>query len=81
VNEEHPEEGDKNFKLSDDDKHIVDELRAAFKARNAIPQGERVFYSHPRFSENFGPIQGEDGEWYFPKSPDLSNETPTDTSD
>lgn len=58
-------------RLSREDRKFVDETRAALAARDAFPPGARIWYRAPRFSENFGPIQGEVGEWHFPKSPIL----------
>ncbi|MEU4058452.1 hypothetical protein [Rhodococcus qingshengii] len=57
------------FRLSREDRKIVEETRAALAARDALPPEKRIWYRAPRFSENFGPIEGDDGEWYFPKSP------------
>ena len=59
------------FRLSREDRMFVDETRAALAAPDALPPEKRIWYRAPRFSENFGPIQSEDGEWYFPKSPIL----------
>ncbi|MDE8648979.1 hypothetical protein PXH69_28810 [Rhodococcus qingshengii] len=57
------------FRLSKEQRKTVKRLDAKRKFQAAIPPEQRKMNRTPRFSENFGPIQGEDGEWYFPKSP------------
>lgn len=55
------------FRLSKEQRKTVKRLDAKRKFQAAIPPEQRKMNLAPRFSENFGPIEGDDGEWYFPK--------------
>jgi hypothetical protein len=68
------------FRLSREDRKIVEETRTALATRDALPAEKRTWYRAPRFSENFGPIEGDDGEWYFPKTPILPGDPPPPTT-
>lgn len=57
------------FRLSKEQRKTVERIDATLKAQAAIPPERRRMNRAPRFSENFGPIEGDDGERYFPKSP------------
>ncbi|WP_208721961.1 hypothetical protein [Rhodococcus qingshengii] len=60
------EENDSPFVPSEEQRATIERLSAKIKAQAAIPLEKRKLNTNPRFSENFGPIEGDDGEWYFP---------------
>lgn len=59
------------FRLSKEQRKTVKRINAKIKAQASIPPEQRKMNRTPRFNENFGPIEGDDGEWYFPTSPIL----------
>lgn len=68
------------FRLSKEQRKTVKRINAKIKAQAAIPPEQRKMNLAPRFSENFGPIEGDDGEWYFPNSPHLPGDPPPPTT-
>ena len=80
--EENISEGhDSPFVPSEEQRDTIERLSAKIKAQAAIPMEKRKYNSNPRFSENFGPIEGDDGEWRFPKIHDRSSNNHVDSAE